>query len=1756
MVSQQLYFVVAIIFAQVYSLYGSNSTVNVAVTEYTITLQWAFSDLNATYNVIYGIKDNSTDRKTDSVVTPTDNQTGITHLISGLFPGQTYDFEVQLDSVINFSNHITTKPLPVEDVQVTSVTSTSAYITWLPSNQSIQDSYKVFVQGVTDNTFQYESTSVNGPGFLLPGLVASNSYSVTVVTYSQGQPSNSSQVLIMNTAPLPPRDLTVVAIDIQKLNITWETVTDSIQDSFMLSYTYNSTNGNNLNELTVNVTCNTSSEKYCELLMPGIPGQVYEIRVYSKLNEAVSDAAMTMHSTIPLPVIGLDEILSNDSSIHLTWTLPDNLDFDFRHYIIHVMSQYGSMTWELTGDKLELPLTNLHAGSQYNISIIVSTGYETSPAVKKTFYTHPVQVDSLTNNIYQDTSTDSFIVYWTINSTANYDNFIINIDPKPENTSFPITLAADVFNYTFTNLAPGRGYTVSLVTKLAYKESEPVNNTFRTLPNKPTDASVQVVSGSEVKVDWKAAFGNLDGYRLTLTYDVDSKVVELTDKTLSYTFYGLVPGTQYVLKIESQSAGMYSEPITSTFTTNPSAVSGLRASMVNSDSVTIVWDAPTNTSFDTYEITVDPAHVTSPIILNSNITDMSYKISGLTPGQFYTISMVTVSSGVYSERLTTTVITGPLPVMDLMVEPHGAGLKVSWKIQSTSKQSGFIVTYQEMPAGVPVQLPVVESVENQSDYSVTTPDLFPGGTYKVKVQAWQNVSGESAGSPLQEINGTTKPKAVENITATILGTDVIDLDWSAPSESIHSHYVVKHRPSLRNPNVLWVENSTLSTNLTLPDLMPGERYEIEVYAVSDSVRSNVRIVHVTVPPLPPPSVTVLTENTSTTSVTLQWLYKTSVTYVENWVISYFDNTGIKVNQTVPRPATAKIVEATVDGLVPGFKYDMAVQAVVQEKTSSPVSTPAVTKPVNNIAIKFETIPTNSSFIISYEEISNDYFDEIVFTVLNDVHRKPKAADNKQVEFTSLDAGTLYTVKVQTVSGGEKSEIKSLQAQTLPNAPIVSVTPLASSMDLTITRPSGGVDKYRIECFNPSNVKVKDETVDVTQDVMTLTIDNLMPYTTYNCKWTSLFSLYQNYVSVSVDTQEGAPSVVRDLTAMESAPTQVDLSWTMPEFQNGIIIQYTVSYLGHKGTDTVEGSAKVPFPTTKQIFTGLKAGYTYTFHVVAETAAGESMAASIILLLNTYKPPYKDGVDKFTAMPKSVDSKIAAPSPYKIVMNFTNVFSDKYGEVNYYTVIATEDKDAIDIKTKPVLPGWKVARQDASIKAYQVISNCSTFFDAGSSCDGQFVVRTKRAAQEVGYKVFEIGSETGCENKFYCNGPLKPDTTYYILLRAYTTMEYADTPFSDPIRTAALPGESKGANVGGIVGGVIAAIVAIAIIIIIVVIMRRRMDKKSNMYRHNPGEQMTHRSSLTNRKTYGPVNLANFKHHIQMMKADSDFKYAEQFEDLKDVGRGQPCSAAELACNRGKNRFTNILPYDHSRVKLLPIDDEEGSDYINANYIPGHNSRREYIVSQGALPATRDDFWRMLWEQNCRNIVMLTKCVEKGREKCDKYWPSGSDAVFYGDLQVATLNETLFPDWTVTEFRVSLGDQSRQIRHFHFTSWPDFGVPKKEQVLVRFVRMVREKLMKDAGPIIVHCSAGVGRSGTFVVLDRLLQHIKTNDSLDIYNTVAELRKERVWMVQTEQQYICIHNCILCVLEGREDEHIYDNVGHANIAFEDDEGVDLN
>lgn len=154
---------------------------------------------------------------------------------------------------------------------------------------------------------------------------------------------------------------------------------------------------------------------------------------------------------------------------------------------------------------------------------------------------------------------------------------------------------------------------------------------------------------------------------------------------------------------------------------------------------------------------------------------------------------------------------------------------------------------------------------------------------------------------------------------------------------------------------------------------------------------------------------------------------------------------------------------------------------------------------------------------------------------------------------------------------------------------------------------------------------------------------------------------------------------------------------------------------------------------------------------------------------------------------------------------------------------------------------------------------------------------------------------------------------------------------------------------------------------------------------------------------------------------------------------------------------------------------------------------------------------MCWESNSRAIVMLTRCFEKGREKCDQYWPNDTVPVYYGDIKVQILNDSHYPDWIITEFMVWREKEQRIIRHFHFTTWPDFGVPNPPQTLARFVRAFRDRVGPDQRPIVVHCSAGVGRSGTFITLDRILQQIQVADvSIIIRLCVTDMQS---WLVET-------------------------------------------
>ncbi|XP_032694400.1 receptor-type tyrosine-protein phosphatase T isoform X2 [Lontra canadensis] len=293
-----------------------------------------------------------------------------------------------------------------------------------------------------------------------------------------------------------------------------------------------------------------------------------------------------------------------------------------------------------------------------------------------------------------------------------------------------------------------------------------------------------------------------------------------------------------------------------------------------------------------------------------------------------------------------------------------------------------------------------------------------------------------------------------------------------------------------------------------------------------------------------------------------------------------------------------------------------------------------------------------------------------------------------------------------------------------------------------------------------------------------------------------------------------------------------------------------------------------------------------------------------------------------------------------------------------------------------------------------------------------------------------------------------------------------------------------------------------------------------------------------------IRVADLLQHITQMKRGQGYGFKEEYEALPE-GQTASWDTAKEDENRNKNRYGNIISYDHSRVRLLVLDGDPHSDYINANYIDGYHRPRHYIATQGPMQETVKDFWRMIWQENSASIVMVTNLVEVGRlpaehtvgnatlgraaspgmVKCVRYWPD--DTEVYGDIKVSLIETEPLAEYVIRTFTVQKKGyhEIRELRLFHFTSWPDHGVPCYATGLLGFVRQVKFLNPPEAGPIVVHCSAGAGRTGCFIAIDTMLDMAENEGVVDIFNCVRELRAQRVNLVQTEEQYVFVHDAIL-------------------------------
>ena len=258
----------------------------------------------------------------------------------------------------------------------------------------------------------------------------------------------------------------------------------------------------------------------------------------------------------------------------------------------------------------------------------------------------------------------------------------------------------------------------------------------------------------------------------------------------------------------------------------------------------------------------------------------------------------------------------------------------------------------------------------------------------------------------------------------------------------------------------------------------------------------------------------------------------------------------------------------------------------------------------------------------------------------------------------------------------------------------------------------------------------------------------------------------------------------------------------------------------------------------------------------------------------------------------------------------------------------------------------------------------------------------------------------------------------------------------------------------------------------------------------------------------------------------------EFAQIKADTMNFPVSftASQEQFNLKKNRYLNVKPLDSTRVKLSHSG-TLGGDYINGNYVSGWQQPNAYIATQGPIPGTFNDFWRMIWEENCGVIVMVTKETEMGKRKCDKYWPDEGKPLQCGTLEV------IYRDYDVTEdlvvrrmtIRSSIFNETREVVQYQVKSWPDQGVPENGGKFLELIHSVRDETQAamargQNGPVVTHCSAGIGRTGTFIAVDISLRRLLAAGNIDLLSTVNHMRQQRVGSVQTIAQYRFCYDAI--------------------------------
>ncbi|CRK99959.1 CLUMA_CG013255, isoform B [Clunio marinus] len=1254
--------------------------------------------------------------------------------------------------------------------------------------------------------------------------------------------------------------------------------------------------------------------------------------------------------------------------------------------------------------------------------------------------------------------------------------------------------------------------------------------------------------------------------------------------TMFYVVRGLSPYTEYefhVIGVNNIGRGPPSAPVSTTTgeTEMESAPRNIEVRPLSSSTMVVTWQPPEtpNGQINGYKVyyTTNPhqpeASWNSQMVDNSELTT----ISELTPLAIYTIrvqAFTSMGAGPMSNPVQVKTQQGvpSQPSNFRAIDIGETAVTLQWSKPSHSGEN--IVHYELYWNDTYANEQHHQRIPNVETYTMS--GLYPDTLYYIWLAA-RSQRGEGATSP--SIPVRTKqyvPGEPTNVRVSAVNSTTIYVSWKPPAEKdrngiirgyhIHIHEVKDEGKSFLNePMKYEILDGVMDYNIS--GLQPDTRYSVQVAALTrkgDGDRSNALTVKTPggVPIRPVVNLKIL-ERDPLVSIELEW-ERPAQTYGE--LRGYRVRWGVKDHHKLHEEILGSHINVKrIKDLERGIEYEFRIAGtnhigIGQEAVkyyTTPEGTPS--GPPVNISHRFQTPDVLS---ITWDPPIREHRNGQILRYDIQFHKKidhglgtERNTTIRKAVFANLDQNTEYVVRIRAYTkqgAGPFSEKIIIETERDMGRAPMQVQAIATSEQTVEVWwepvPSRGkLIGYKI-FYTMTAVEDLDEwqtkTVGLTESA---DLVNLEKFAQYAIAIAARFKTGLGRLSDKITVKIKPEDVPLNLRAHDVSTHSMTISYSPPIRLNPL--HYKVSFDAIKVFVDAQGitqtqsipKREITIPQQKMSLTINELSPFTTYYVNVSAVPADF----------SYRPPTKI----------SITTQMAAPQPmvkpdFYGVVNGEEIqvilpqASEEYGPIShYYLVVVPEDKSNLhknpdQFLTEEMLPS-RLNRHDMSNAPY---------------------IAAKFLQRNIPY-TFPLGSGDTYHN--FTNRKLERGKRYRIFVRAVVDTPqkhlYTSSPFSDflaldmrevppgdpphrPDPNSANSENDVSVNISTSEQGLLWVIPIIAAFILCFFLIIVYVVKKRSQPCKNPDTAVTRPLMAAdlgagpaptdpvdmrrlNFQTPGmihhpPIPISELANHIERLKANGNNKFSQEYESI-EPGQQFSWEHSNLEVNKPKNRYANVTAYDHSRVILATLDGQVGSDYINANYCDGYRKHNAYIATQGPLQNTCADFWRMVWEQESSTIVMMTRLEERMRKKCDQYWPTRGTET-YGLMTVTITATQELATYSIRTFQLtkSGSSESREIKQLQFTAWPDHGVPDNPAPFLQFLRRTKSLTPTESGPIIVHCSAGVGRTGCYIVIDSMLERMHTEKMVDIYGHVTCLRAQRNYMVQTEEQYIYIHDAL--------------------------------